>query len=127
MSPALTLIPIPHPRTLRPGARIVRVFAVGEACYQEFEVLRWISPERPAAGQSWGSGFLRIRPVGQATGYLQVGPAKAVTKDFRLVAPEASPIPEFRAGPEDAINFDPPGDGRMPNKKSRSFWWNKDD
>ncbi len=127
-----TLITIGNPAKLKPGSVVVRVDGLSQI-EPRYVVEGWESPKAPLPGQSWGSGFLRMR--GEDGSILRVGPRSAVTKAFRTVTPEPEPIPEFRGGPEDSIEFDAQDfhqgglrvESAAKKKKTRKpFWWERD-
>lgn len=105
------LAPISHPSTVRRGAVIARVQKAGERVYEEWKVIGWQTPERPAPGQSWGSGFLVLEGCEEwnAGERLQVGPSKAVIRDFRQIVEEHE------------------APGEVITKQSRGpYWWERD-
>lgn len=73
---------INSPRKLQPGTLIVRVLRGGERVYEEWTVIGWQTPEKPAAGQPWSSGFLVCKDSdGERRSF---GPSRLVITDFRL-------------------------------------------
>lgn len=106
-----TLIPVAEPARLKPGSVVVRCWKAGEAVAERWTVVRWVTPPPPSPGQAWGSGFLML--VGSEESNrgerLQVGPRKAVIRDFCQCVESASE-------PEDVTTIQP----------RRSYWWERD-